>query len=177
MKKTLNINLGGFPFIIDEDAYGVLKSYLSEIDIRLDRSDDKEILEDIESRMADILREEILNPELQVVTLAMVRRGIAMIGPASEFGEPRMTVDPPKSDDGHKKLYRSRKDKWIGGVCGGLAEFFDIDSTLMRLIAFFMIFLGGLSLWAYIILWIIVPLTPRRSVFDEHKRRYYNHNE
>lgn len=170
MKKTLNINLGGFPFIIDEDAYGVLKNYLSEIDIRLDRTDDKEVLEDIESRMADILREDIASPDLQVVTLPMVKRGIAVIGPASEFGEPRRTVDPRPNDGRPKKFYRSRKDRWIGGVCGGLAEYFNLDSTIIRLIALVLLFGFGVGFLVYIILWIVVPPAPRKSSNDEYNR-------
>jgi len=61
----------------------------------------------------------------------------------------------------YKHLYRSRHDRKIAGVCGGLAEYFDIDPVWMRLafIAFF--FLGGSALLIYIIMWIIVPLAPK----------------
>ena len=54
MKKTVNVNIGGAPFIVDEDAYGMLKKYLNEIEIRLDGVDDKETMQDIEIRIADI---------------------------------------------------------------------------------------------------------------------------
>lgn len=60
----------------------------------------------------------------------------------------------------YKKLYRSRKDRMIAGVCGGLAEHFGIDSTWIRLLFILMFFLGGCSLLIYIIMWIIIPIAP-----------------
>ncbi len=62
-----------------------------------------------------------------------------------------------------KKLYRSRKDTRIAGVCGGIAEYFNVDSNIIRLLAVLTIFGGG-GIIAYIIAWIIVPL---ESVEDE----------
>ena len=62
-----------------------------------------------------------------------------------------------------KKLYRSRKDTKIAGVCGGIAEYFNIDSNIIRLLAVLTIFGGG-GIIAYIIAWIILPL---ESVEDE----------
>jgi len=59
-----------------------------------------------------------------------------------------------------KKLYRSTLDKMIGGVAGGLAEYFDIDSTLVRVLFIVVVFLGGGGIIAYIILWIVVPQKP-----------------
>lgn len=59
-----------------------------------------------------------------------------------------------------RKLYRSRTDTKIAGVCGGLGEFFGMDSTWMRLLFILFFFLGGSALLIYIILWIIVPLEP-----------------
>ena len=59
-----------------------------------------------------------------------------------------------------KKLYRSTLDKMIGGVAGGLAEYFDIDTTLVRVLFVVVVFLGGGGIIAYIILWIVVPQKP-----------------
>jgi phage shock protein C len=60
-----------------------------------------------------------------------------------------------------KRLYRSRKNKMIAGVCGGLAEYFGIDPVIIRIIAFILLLPGGFpGLLPYIILWIIVPLEP-----------------
>ena len=60
----------------------------------------------------------------------------------------------------YKKLYRSRKDKMIAGVASGLAEYFEIDPTLVRIIFVISLFLGGTGVLAYIILWIVVPEEP-----------------
>jgi len=57
-----------------------------------------------------------------------------------------------------KRLYRSRDDRMIWGVCGGLARYFDIDPTIVRIIAVLSIFLNGMGILAYIILAIVVPL-------------------
>ncbi len=65
-----------------------------------------------------------------------------------------------------KKLYRSRKDYMIAGVSGGIAEYFDIDSTLVRLLTVLVVLLGGAGVVAYIIAWIVIPKNPDQ-VSDE----------
>ncbi len=60
----------------------------------------------------------------------------------------------------YKKLYRSVTDKMIGGVCGGLAEYFAIDPVIVRLIFVLAVIFGGSGILAYIILWIIIPQKP-----------------
>ncbi len=60
----------------------------------------------------------------------------------------------------HRKLYRSRIDKKIAGVCGGIAAFFGIDSTWIRLIFILFFFFGGSALLIYLIMWVIVPIEP-----------------
>tara|TARA_B100001245_G_scaffold114048_1_gene83497 strand:- start:141 stop:347 length:207 start_codon:yes stop_codon:yes gene_type:complete len=63
-----------------------------------------------------------------------------------------------------KRLYRSRKDRKIGGVCGGIGEYFNIDPTVVRLIAVLLLLPGGLpGLIPYIILWVVVPENPRQK--------------
>ena len=56
-----------------------------------------------------------------------------------------------------KKMYRSTTDKKIGGVCGGLAVYFGIDPTILRVIWALLILVGSLGFWAYIICWIVLP--------------------
>ncbi len=70
-----------------------------------------------------------------------------------------------------KKLYRSKKDKMIAGVCGGIAEYFDIDSTLVRLLTVIFVLLGGAGVIAYIIAWIIIPQTPEQVSDDKFDKR------
>lgn len=67
-----------------------------------------------------------------------------------------------------KRLYRSRSDRMIGGVCGGLADYFNIDPVIVRIIAVLLAFANGAGILAYIILWIVVPLesSPSREPKD-----------
>ena len=72
----------------------------------------------------------------------------------------------------YRKLYRSRSDHMIAGVCGGLAKHFSMDPTIVRIIAALLLIFGGLSFLVYVILWIIVPLEPetadRSRIYDAH---------
>ena len=61
-----------------------------------------------------------------------------------------------------KKLYRSKKDKMIAGVCGGIAEYFDIDPILARLLGVLFVLSGGAGIIAYIIAWIVIPENPEQ---------------
>lgn len=63
-----------------------------------------------------------------------------------------------------KKLYRSRDERMLAGVCGGLAEYFHIDPSLVRLFFVLFFFLGGSALLVYIVMWLIVPIAPRDSI-------------
>jgi phage shock protein C len=65
-----------------------------------------------------------------------------------------------QSSPPYKKLYRSRQDHMIAGICGGLAEHFGIDSTWVRLLFVLLFFVGGSALLIYVVMWLIVPLAP-----------------
>ena len=71
----------------------------------------------------------------------------------------------------NKRLYRSRKDRMIGGVAAGLADYFEIDPTLVRVIFVVTLFLGGTGVLAYIILWIVVPEEPITFPFSEQEAK------
>jgi phage shock protein C len=60
----------------------------------------------------------------------------------------------------HRRLMRSSTDKKLGGVCAGLADYFDLDVTLVRVIWLLLFFCAGTGFLAYIILWIVLPLAP-----------------
>jgi phage shock protein C len=66
-----------------------------------------------------------------------------------------------------KRLYRSTENRMIAGVCGGIAEYFDIDPVIIRIIAVILLFAGTAGFWAYIILWIIVPKNPEQQSDDQ----------
>ncbi|MBR3559232.1 MAG: PspC domain-containing protein [Bacteroidales bacterium] len=57
----------------------------------------------------------------------------------------------------HKKLYRTRNDAKIAGVCGGLAEYLDIDVTIVRIVFLLLLLTGSLGFWIYLIIWIVAP--------------------
>ena len=59
-----------------------------------------------------------------------------------------------------KRLYRSRTDRMIGGVCAGLADYFSLDPTLIRLIFVILFLMGAIGVWPYLVLWIVVPEQP-----------------
>ncbi|KAF2956960.1 PspC domain-containing protein [Marinitoga sp. 38H-ov] len=77
-----------------------------------------------------------------------------------------------------KELYRSKSDKMLGGVCGGLAEYFDISSTLVRLICLALMLIDGVGLIIYIIAWIIIPEEPEDYAKDvktevNHEKNFF----
>ena len=172
MKKTINVNIGNMAFTLDEDAFGALKRYLADIRSRLGEAESKEIIEDVEARIADIFSEQVARGG--VVTIEMVRGAISVIGRAEVFGEPKKTVvieEVPVREGQPRKLYRRRDGAVIGGVCGGIADYFDIDATIVRLVTFLLVFLAGLSLWVYIIFWIFIPIEPRPTYRDRYYER------
>jgi len=59
-----------------------------------------------------------------------------------------------------KRLYRSRRDKILAGVCGGIGEYFKIDPVIIRLLWILLIFAGGSGILAYLVAWIIIPKHP-----------------
>ena len=173
MKETVNVNIGSQAFTLDEDAYRVLRSNLDDIRSRLPEYD-TETMGDIEVRIAEIFREIVSSP-MRVITLDTVRAAMHQMGAPSDFGERRGNAAPQEEEEAEpetRKLYRSRTDRSIAGICGGLADFFHIDATVMRLIMLFLIIFGGLSIWAYIILWIIIPEEPARKFNIKTKKLY-----
>ena len=142
MKKTVNVNIGGAPFIVDEDAYGMLKKYLNEIEIRLDGVDDKETMQDIEIRIADIFNGAI-SAQSQVVDAALVKRAIAIIGSAREFGEPRRSLPDQEPAQMRKGILEycilsiiSRNDAYASSIIAELkaAEMIVVEGTLYPLL-------------------------------------------
>lgn len=59
-----------------------------------------------------------------------------------------------------KKLYRSKDDRWLGGVCGGIAKYFNVDSTVIRVLFILLALAIGGGILVYIILWIVIPEEP-----------------
>ena len=179
MKQTVNVNIGSMAFILDEDAYRVLGSYFDDIRRCLPEGD-AETMGDIDVRVAELFSEKVASP-MRVVTLDTVRVTMAQMSSPADFGEPRgaePSQQTDKADAGDtsaqpapRKLYRSRTDRSIAGICGGLGDYFDADPTLIRLLMLLLILFGGLSIWAYIILWIVIPEEPARKFNINNKNR------
>lgn len=160
MKETINVNIAQQAFTMDMDAYSALTAYLDDISRRLPESDN-ETLSDIEGRIAEIFRERVPS-SMMVITYGVVRDTMSQIGSPENFGaanRPRQecadNVNPLR-----KKLYRSRTDRSIAGVCGGIAENFDIDSTLVRVLFIVGFFAGFSTLILYLILWLVLKEEP-----------------
>ncbi|MEQ9467795.1 MAG: PspC domain-containing protein [Ekhidna sp.] len=182
MKKNISINIGGIIFHIEEDGYDKLKNYLDSVNKYFSSFEDsKEIIDDIEGRIAEIFLSK-LDEGKQIITAVDVNDLIATMGTTKDFeasieSEPEQKAEEstsefqeeekkkePRSDyQKAKRLYRDSKRKVIGGVAAGIANYFGIDPIWMRLLmlAFlFNIFFWGLSgfiFLTYIILWIAVP--------------------
>lgn len=165
MNKTTNINLAGLFFHIDENAYSKLKHYLDAISHSLndDPQGKEEIIKDIEQRISELFSAKI-SKERQVINEKDVDDVISIMGQPEDYQYDNELFEDKKSEKNYeskttrsKKLYRSGKDSILGGVASGLAHYVGMDVTWMRIIWIILLFPGGLSLWVYPILWLIVP--------------------
>ena len=179
MDKTKNISLGGFSFLIEENAYTALSQYLTEVRQHLQHnSDHDEIIFDVEQRMAELLKDRTANRE--VIMHQDVLYLIEVLGKPEQYVEDEetdkatnaATEASAKAFSANKPLYRDIDDCKIGGVLSGMAHYFNISPTMLRiafavcLILCFVVSYGWIFLfngvsWAiiilYILLWMIVP--------------------
>ncbi len=212
MKKTLSINISGILFHIEEDGYDTLKNYLESINTHFSGySDSKEIISDIENRIAEIFLSYLKNNN-QVITAENVARLIEKMGTIADFSaleEKQEAAEEEAADDfykyvtppssaagGYKKLMRLESKKILGGVCAGIAQYFAIDALWIRLIAILLLFSGNINLdlfdfnpfdWvqvnfgfgalaviAYIVLWVILPVSHTQEEDKEIKKLFRN---
>ena len=164
MNKVLNINLGGMPFTIDEDAYAHLRTYLKAIHQHFRNSEGyEEITADIEARMAELFQEKLGNRP--IVTLTDVKHVIAIMGTPEDFGAESISEEAPKSDSGNrwklktgKRLFRNPDDCVVGGVCSGIAAYFGIEDPVWVRLAFILLTVsGGFGIPLYLVLWAVLP--------------------
>jgi len=163
MKKTTQIHIGGRHFTIDEDAYQKLNHYVESLKMHFSKDGEtgKEINEDIEQRIAELLENKISNGK-QAITLDDVNETIKVLGKIEDF-EYAGTTDEAHADAGYsfrrenRRFYRDPDNYYAGGVCGGLGSYFDMDPLWIRLAFVFLFFAKGLGLLIYLILWIVVP--------------------
>ncbi|WP_324712165.1 PspC domain-containing protein [Flavobacterium columnare] len=159
MNKTVNMNLGGFFFHIDEDAYQKLNRYFSAIRNSLSIEGRDEIMNDIESRIAELFSEK-LGSSKQVLSLNDIDDVIDIMGQPEDY---KIEEEPSKSSNYSytgktKKLYRDKETGIVAGVCSGLGHYFGLDPVWIRIALVLLVFAGfGVGLLAYIILWLVTP--------------------
>ncbi len=162
MKKTIKINLRGIIFHIDDDAYEKLKNYLNAINNQFQHLEDgHEIIEDIESRIAEIFHTK-LSDKKQVINQGDVDEMITTMGKPEDYinGDEYHEEAAGERATGYraqKRLYRNPDDAVLGGVCGGLGTYFNIDPVWIRIIFVLLLLAGGVTLLVYIVLWIVIP--------------------
>jgi phage shock protein PspC (stress-responsive transcriptional regulator) len=163
MKKTNTINLGGIIFHVDEDAFTKLQNYLNAIRSYFSKSDgQEEIIADIESRIAEIFQEK----KISIITIVQVDDVIAIMGKPEDYGDgehDEKITKPHEKNQRIRKIFRHPDDKILGGVCGGLGAYFNVDPVLFRLGFLLTMFIGGFGFFVYLILWVIAPLADRAS--------------
>ncbi|TPN85207.1 PspC domain-containing protein [Aquimarina algicola] len=163
MNKTVNINLAGIFFHIDENAYLKLQRYLEAIRRSFTDSQGRdEIIADIEARIAELFSEKIQN-ERQVIGIKEVDEVIAIMGQPEDYrldeeifeDEPRGTNQGRKTS---KQLFRDTTNSYVGGVSSGLGHYLGIDTIWIRLAWILLtIFSSGAFILIYIAFWIFVP--------------------
>lgn len=158
MKITVSINLGGYSFNIDEDAYAELKRYLKNLELHFaGEESSSEILSDIETRMAELFRTKITTYK-QVIDIEDVRQAISVLGTPEDISD----NDGPSARDkfsspGYHRMYRDTDHRVIGGVCSGMGAYWGIDPVIVRIIFVALAFGGGLGVLVYLILYIVIP--------------------
>lgn len=163
MNKTVNINLGGMFFHIDEDAYQKLSRYFDAIKRSLSNSSGQdEIIKDIEMRVSELLTEK-QKTEKHVVGLKDVDEVIAVMGQPEDYridDEEAGYTAPNYGSSSYtktRKLYRDKDNGMLGGVLAGLGHYFGIDKVWLRIFFLILFFAWGTGVLAYIILWIVMP--------------------
>ena len=168
MKKTLNINIRGIVFNIDEDAYEELNGYLSEINrYYRHKPGYEDIVNDIENRIVELFQEK-LNDKKQVIAVEDVQEIIRKLGHPSDFEQELRDDEPSQGGSayatGPKRLYRDPQNRVIGGVCSGLGYYFRVDPVWFRLAFVIAVLVFGTGILLYLILWIVLP--PARTTTD-----------
>ncbi|MBK8826705.1 MAG: PspC domain-containing protein [Saprospiraceae bacterium] len=171
MNKTFNINLGGYPFAIDEDAYEYIQNYLNTIRRHFSASDGcDEIIYDIEVRMAELFQEHLNGRS--IISMKEIDEVIMIMGKPEDFGAD--PIDEPyqfnsknkKSTNGigtGKRLFRDPDDKTIAGVCSGIAAYFGIEDPLWVRLIFAILLFTGAGVITYFVLWALVPVASSSS--------------
>ncbi len=190
MKKTLSINIAGFVFHIEEDAYATLDTYLKSIHAYFASFEgSKEIIADIESSIAEKFWNIRETEKTEAISQEHVDALIASLGTIADFKQVEEEEDKkegytaPKTEGAPKIFRRDITRKKLGGVAAGIARYFEVDVTWVRLIllallsaSFPLFHVGNIVFWAYIIIWAAIPgeMNPDD---DKSYRKFYRDPE
>src|SRR5690606_36190829 len=167
MKKIININLSGRVIPIEDSAYEKLQAYIESLRRYFANEDGRdEIINDIESRIAELMNDKV-RKGAACVTDADIDEIIASMGrpedfesesaDSSETGTTERTETRRESRT-RKRLYRDSSDKFLGGLCSGIAAYLNVDPAITRILFAIITFGGfGLGFLIYILLWIVLP--------------------
>lgn len=182
MKKALTIHIAEKSYTIDDDAYSQLEAYLADLQQyfakEASEEETKEIIEDIEIRIAEIL-DERLGEENNIVSVSEVEYIQKEMGTiddiAKEEGEAHSAEVSNKETSTWKpgkKLYRDTEEGIIAGVSAGIAAYLDIDVVFIRIAFLLLLLLNGVGIIAYIIMWLAMPeaITPGQKAAMHGKR-------
>ena len=166
MKKTVNINLAGTFFHIDEDAFAKLSRYLEAVKKSIsDPVGGDEIIQDIEARIAELFSER-LEINTQVISTRELDAIIKIMGQPEDY---IMDEDAAQTNSATgnqtrgetisiKQLFRDSDNKFIAGVCSGLSHYLGLEVIWVRLFWIFLSFVTtGFGVIAYLLFWILVP--------------------
>jgi len=181
MNKTLTVNISGIVFHIDETAYETLKEYLKKLHDHFSKiKGGDEIMQDIEIRIAEIFQSK-LNDTKKVILEEDVKEVMAILGMPKDFtdnaeaeevkAEKTIEEEDPIQ---RRRLYRDEDDKVLGGVCSGLAYYFNTDPLWFRLGFILATLIYGSSILLYIVLWLIIPKAKTLEEKLEMKRNRFS---
>lgn len=173
MKETIKVSIGGYAFTLDIDAYELLQSYLNSLKEHFStKSDGAEVIQDIESRMSELLQLKNVKNE-GVITLADAKDIVKIMGNPKDFGDESSQDEEAASESNDKKtvssitkkFYRDSDNAILGGVCSGIGHYFNLDPVIIRVAYVVLAFgvnpiSGKISAFLflfYFLLWVIMP--------------------
>lgn len=171
MNKIINANINGFIFNIDEIAYDKLRQYLDSMHSKVQNA---EVMTDIENRIAELFDYKLKNGS-QAILNKDVEDIMQQIGQPEQFAQEEQE-EPKKQTESareqaqnrrkYRRLYRNEDDKMIGGVCSGIAAYFDLDPMIVRILFAISFFVFGTGFLLYLFLMVVVPkaLTPSEKL-------------
>ncbi|MBS1526942.1 MAG: PspC domain-containing protein [Bacteroidetes bacterium] len=169
MNKTIIININGIVFHIEEDAYEILKNYMTDVKRHfMNSADSLEITTDIENRIAEMFNELLARDNKQVIIEQDVNEVIGQMGTVADFERSEQDTEASFTDTYYntgatRRLFRDPDDRLVAGVCAGIANYFDINPAWIRLAFTLIVLAGGAGLILYIILWAVVPKAVTRA--------------